>query len=361
MEESLKRDFSRMHKNGQTTYRREKVVRSMRKIFFTYACLLTLCAAIGGFVIAPPAMAEETVIRENLYATVLFPGKAAVVAGERGGIYRSADAGSSWQVVAKVPAAVLNMSVVDGSSAWGCGESGLLVHTTDGGKNWQQKTSGVKTRLFAIDFYSAQNGVAVGEFGKVLLTGDGGNTWRDVSIQEDITFYGVAFSGPGQICVFAEMGRIFRTTDSGRTWSEVTPPMAVSWFAVSRNKSTICAAGLDGVIICSADRGLNWKESVRSDPDKRSIYGLTLIGQDGVAVGESGKVLLSHDGGKTWASSSTQVKAFHLTSVAGVKQEGSSSAAQFLISGTRGMCVTPADVHDDIKAQPCKLTGKVRS
>jgi photosystem II stability/assembly factor-like uncharacterized protein len=58
------------------------------------------------------------------------------------------------------------------------------------------------------------------------------------------------------------------------------------------------AAGLDGIIIYSQDRGKIWLPS--KVPSKKSIYGITVHRNMGWAVGDEGTVLLSTDGGKSW-------------------------------------------------------------
>jgi photosystem II stability/assembly factor-like uncharacterized protein len=186
----------------------------------------------------------------------------------------------------------------------------LLVRTTDGGRSWADitpaaarpmlSTNYANQVLDAVDADRAYLAVTFSarEYGpattRVFATGDGGRTWSE-SAPVKATGYasGLSFTDPSHGWLLwdegAAMGRnpvrVYRTTDGGAHWSMTaqSPPInsdSGAGIPVPCDKT--------GIAFPSASAG--WLTSE-------------------CAVGLSGELLASHDGGDTWAPQPLPVSA----------------------------------------------------
>ncbi len=258
---------------------------------------------INAYADEPKQVFGREQIRENIYASAILSDKEFLVIGDRGKIFRSVDGGKSWRAISSGTAqALFSVSFPDAKNGWISGKSGLILHTTDGGITWSKQESGVKKNLLSISFADAIHGCAVGDWGNVIITKDGGTTWQDASLKDDVVLYGVCFADSQHGWIIGEFGRIFSTVDGGKTWRLVPSPMEEehSLFCLTINGESLYAAGIEGVILYSDNRGKSWQRA--KNESKSAIYGIKVQGLTGWAVGDVGTILHTKDGGKSWQS-----------------------------------------------------------
>ena len=96
-------------------------------------------------------------------------------------IARSIDNGTSWTYFPLDMEYVYNLDFPDDNTGYITGDVGMDSHfiykTTDGGENWTKSTT--PNHFIDIDFFDAQNGLAIGDGGKIYKTTDGANTWTE--------------------------------------------------------------------------------------------------------------------------------------------------------------------------------------
>ena len=121
-----------------------------------------------------------------------------------------------------------------------------------------------------------------------------------------------------RIIAVGERGNIVYSND-GKTWTQAQVPTRATLTSIAVNGERAWAAGHDGVILRSDDRGTSWKLQ-RSDPLDSSIpsfqrdprQGAPLLdvlfvdGERGYAVGSYNLMLETRDGGATWTRVSLQ-------------------------------------------------------
>ena len=206
-------------------------------------------------------------------------------------------------------------------AGWAVGDSGTILVTTSMGSTWSHQTSGTTENLLAVFFADSTHGWAVGEGGTILATTDGGTTWTaQTSITGTSRFcnpypncdylQGVAFNDDLHGIIVGTWGTILTTSDGGVTWtvvsgsppgSSVTPGSyslnAVAYTAAS--SSTAYAVGTSGTILETTDGGATW--SAQASGTTVLLTGVAFAGVDGFAVGAGGTILATTDGGSTWS------------------------------------------------------------
>ncbi|MFO0925916.1 MAG: YCF48-related protein [Gemmataceae bacterium] len=211
-------------------------------------------------------------------------------------------------------AAIRGVHFVDDREGWAVGDEGVIWHTIDGGKDWERQASGVRASLRSVHFHTPYNGVGWvagrqelpggGSTGVVLYTRDGGVEWRRILVHSLPGMHLIRFVD-GKTGYLAGDGSeqfpsgVFATTDSGRTWAPVPGPRSPSW----RGGDFSAEGGALGGAwnrLATVRRGQVFTVDMDS-LGGRMIGGLQLRGDDAVAVGQGGLVLLSKKSrGSSW-------------------------------------------------------------
>lgn len=286
-----------------------------------------------------------------------------------GHILRSEDAGKTW--VARLGSVVRPLLGADfGDALHGLvvGASGRIFATTDGGAGWRLQPSGVTENLNAASCATVTTCIAVGTRGinanTILHTSDGGASWRSGTSGIPGDLRGVWFSTPQKAyavgLAMSGSGVILASTDGGRTWSpqfvcSTSPCGAGNAQTVGALNSVSCsddntckAVGAGGTIVSTQDGGRGWRVETAASPagqrDLKSISclpsrkclvagsgGIVLLNQSsgwsvsedggshllGVAcsddsfcraVGASGTILSTRDGGQSWQKETTGLR-----------------------------------------------------
>ena len=276
-------------------------------------------------------MTEETQLQDITYSIAASPGFAddgVCFAARSSGLYLSDDGGAAWRSAydslgIEEPLATLAVVVspnFGSDRAVFAGAVGGILRSLDGGHTWyiaMLPTPPPVVSALVISPNHARDGVLLAGTvdDGVFRSADGGRNWSSWNFGlMDLKVFSMAispgFAGDETLYVGTETG-VFRSTNGGRAWREVSFPMdlaPVLSLALSPGyvKDGILFAGTEshGLLI-SEDRGSTWTQSgegVVTDavnsivvspefPDKPDV--LAMLGEE---------LLVSRDGGKSWAS-----------------------------------------------------------
>jgi len=236
-------------------------------------------------------------------------------------------------------AAIRAITFVDEREGWAVGDEGVIWHTIDGGTTWERQASGVRASLRSVYFPTPYNGIGWiagreerpggGSIGVVLFTRDGGVAWRRILVNSLPGLHLVKFVD-AQTGYLAGEGTdafpsgVFATTNGGRSWQPVPGARATCWRAGDFGQEGGALAGAWNRL-ATVRRG----QVHALDMDTlggRTLGGLQLRGDDAVAVGQGGLVLLSKKSrGSSWHYAELKlpravVEALDLHAVAGQGQ-----------------------------------------
>ncbi|WP_353674368.1 photosynthesis system II assembly factor Ycf48 [Synechocystis sp. LKSZ1] len=239
----------------------------------------------------------------------------------------------------------------DPQHGWLVGTKETIFETTDGGDTWQQRgidLAGEKASFTAVSF-SGQEGWITGKPSILLHTTDGGATWARIPLSEKLPGapYSIIALGPNTAEMITDLGAIYKTSNGGKTWKALVEgavgvartiersadgryvavsargnfystwePGQSEWTPHNRNSSRrlqkmgygqegqlwLLARG--GQLQFSNDPSTEvWSEVI--SPQAKSSWGLLDLGfrtpEEVWVAGGSGNLLVSTDGGLTWA------------------------------------------------------------
>lgn len=204
-------------------------------------------------------------------------------------ILRTSDGGESWQEAVtdvkpetdrdKTPA-IYRVTFCDEKKGWGVGRN-LIVHTTDGGAHWvTQRRSVDEENITGIGCVNSERAWAVGSRGLVLKTNDSGSTWTRQAIGTEDTLIQVRFFGQNGWIVGGTTGNsvLFRSSDGGESWQLQKPNVKAFLFDVFFVADHGWIAGESGTILETDDGGRTWLP--RQTPTKENLTSLFFLSPD---------------------------------------------------------------------------------
>lgn len=246
----------------------------------------------------PPV--KLAILGGDLHAlTVLEDGR--LIYGQHAGLQISTDGGQTWS------------DPTGGGDAMGVGSAGeriylaghdFFVRSDDGGASWQARGFGDLPGTDIHGFTVAANGWLYANLaGRGLYRStDGGTKWTFVT-SETLSAMSLqnATGNPPVLYANSFDRGLLRSTDGGKGWTSLTAKLegGLSAFAVQRSGNLMIGATADGKLMTSSDAGVTWQTS--RAPDSLALLAIsprdpTLV----YAVGGTGQVYRSRDGGATW-------------------------------------------------------------
>src|SRR5215813_3813870 len=174
--------------------------------------------------------------------------------GEGGSIYKSYDAGDTWEKLRSPTRRLLLGGIfVDDDRGWIVGAGATIIQTSDGGDTWYQSALPQvekSVRFTATSFIDNRKGWAVGSGGSVYNTVNGGRTWQRQDSTVPIDLFDVKFLDASEGWAVGAEGTIIHTTDGGVRWTNerrVTEhPLERVFFT---DKSHGWAVGFGGIVL----------------------------------------------------------------------------------------------------------------
>ena len=244
-----------------------------------------------------------------------------VAAGTRvGGVYRSFDAGQTWQFGDRADTAWTVRSLAahptDSSILYAGLETLFILPSLwisrDFGATWERLDQGLpttgQTQAILFDPASPERMVVLNSDAGPFRSDNGGSTWTAISdgLPEGDFFYDLAIdpSDGSRLYLTSSFG-VYRSVDGGDTWAVVSdglPSPSVLALAIDPATPTTVYASTSGGLARSRDGGDTWAPLGPGAPN-RNVFHLEVDPHDPRALyaGSSDGLFRSTDGGDTWS------------------------------------------------------------
>jgi photosystem II stability/assembly factor-like uncharacterized protein len=302
--------------------------------------------AAAGFqdVLDTPALMSPLAAK-GLLNGLAVAGNRVVAVGQRGHIVYSDDGGKSWQQ-AKVPVSsdLVAVCFPTPRQGWAVGHDGVVLHSADTGATWERQLDGNSAGRLMLEYYAAEvtqrslgtpdqaarlvdeakrfaaqgaenpfldvwfaderNGFVVGAFNLIFHTHDGGRTWTPwfERTENPKRLHLYALRGIGNdVYAVGEQGLVLKLDPTAGRFRALETPYKGSYFGVAGDAGAVVVFGLRGNAFRSENGGKDWQKIDTGVHD--GLTGAASFGARGlVVVSQSGQVLVSRDGGESFAA-----------------------------------------------------------
>lgn len=235
-----------------------------------------------------------------------------IATGGRGTVAHSQDGGNHWELLrgnewtSRLQALTTTR---DGRFMYAVGTGGLTIRSTDYGNRWT--TLQEDTHRYVVDLAGMPETdtlVAAGSDGLLIRSEDAGHTWHSVAtgLKTDISFQGLLRDPrTNTLLACGPMASLTRSADGGKSWQGMQPvPEAGDGYfkqiVADASGSTLLLVGSPGQVVRSADNGQTW-HATDADTSDQGVEQISPLGQGiFIATRSDGRVLRSNDDGQHW-------------------------------------------------------------
>jgi photosystem II stability/assembly factor-like uncharacterized protein len=250
--------------------------------------------------------------------------------GDRGAIWHSDDAGTTWRQQQSPASCTLNsICMLDARRGWAVGGQnqpcskatrGVVLRTDDGGDHWRPMPQPLIPLLVGVKFFDANHGIAFGQSAPyspsgVFSTHDGGNTWQSLPADDSGSWLAGDFLEPDAGALAGPAGKIATLL---RQKVVASPLAAASLRSVRAMRLAAPASGWavgDGsLVLTTSDLGHSWQTPPQSPLQRTGVSSSDSFDFQAVAIhgshiwiaGTPGtRIFHSPDGGNTWQANPT--------------------------------------------------------
>jgi photosystem II stability/assembly factor-like uncharacterized protein len=240
---------------------------------------------------------EGEIMKNFLFSIAIFCGMTSLVSAQ-------------WtQQESGVTSNLFGIRFTSATKGWVVGQNGTFMSTTDGGGTWTAVAGQWGSNLNKIFFADSTHGWIVGDYNVILETTDGGTSWQS---DNDLTgymadYYGICSPDSGrQNHVWISGGRSYTSLSvvgksvGNGTWSPQIMGFAGRLVRIFFLNDTLGWAVGDSGLVLSTKNGGTWWNQLPSG----TYTGLNDIAfydsLDGICVGDNGLIMNTTDGGSRW-------------------------------------------------------------
>jgi len=269
------------------------------------------------------------------------------VSGSWGAFAKTTDGGVTWQMGSTgTSIGFYTVWFTNALTGYLAGSSGSILKTTNGGTSWNQTILPDAIGIYNIEFSSISTGYAVGYYGIVFRTSDAGATWQKETLFEtkNEDLFSVSLKSDGVAIAAGLYGALYKRNNSAM-WFETNPKRfgaatSIAWVTAQKGFVTLSS----GYLLRTDNGGSTWTETTLIEGAYTSRvafadnnYGVVFTLSDtffftsngggnwvkrllptgsampnavhfptattGYAVGNSGSIVKTTDGGFTWSHS----------------------------------------------------------
>jgi photosystem II stability/assembly factor-like uncharacterized protein len=258
-----------------------------------------------------------------------------VVTSDTGCIYYTPDCGLTWTNQSFLtPRYFMDVFFINEQKGWIGTDQGFIYYTANGGGSWLIQYMGLTYYINRLLFIDDSCGWAAGAAAAIGRTINGGNDWEQIFLPypqfayDTVDINGISFVDrekgwicagrfpviwwPGDTWFRGGQGYIVKSINGGVNWQlllrdttydflDIKMFDTLNGFVVGGNDRTMSAT-----IMKTQNGGVSW-QNITIPSQAKYLRSLKFIGNQAWAVGHSGTILHSDNGGNNWALQTSPV------------------------------------------------------
>ncbi len=253
--------------------------------------------------------------QKEVYRAVVASHAGYLFAGDQWYVYRSSDAGATWENLGFTPVySVFGMAEDHNGYMFVCGADGI-ARSTDNGNTWMHSGFYYYVEEFAV---TPDNLIFAATDDGVIRSTDNGNSWQPIGPGFHATITALASNRQGDVFAGTYYSGVYRSTDKGVSWENISGIIPWSLIdAIEMDSSGSLYLGKDGVpgIFKSTDNGDSWMQS-----DSGYMSGMATcfsVSRDGhvFAGSDDGGVYCTENSRESWIHTSSGLDMSHVVSL----------------------------------------------
>lgn len=178
-------------------------------------------------------------------------------------VYSTSNKGVSWTASLNNGPNLNDIFFQSTSIGWVCGNSGSIKKTTNGGTAWTSNNFGADNYNSIYFFANSSTGFISGSNGKIIKTTNSGTTWISQTTNTSKSLNCITFSDSLIGYAVGDSGIVLKTTNGGTSWVTQSSHTILNLRSVEKmNASKIIASGDRGLIIYTLNGGTEWIQRV---------------------------------------------------------------------------------------------------
>jgi len=179
-----------------------------------------------------------------------------------------------------------------------------LLRSEDGGQTWSRVSEGARAtaHFLGLDVSEADPSVMYGVFEELQVSRDGGKTWvSHGSLPERTYDFAVSPSDPETLYAATDKG-LMRSGDGGESWTPAHTLLRPSSMVHTISDGTVYAFIAGVGLVRTKEPTVNWK-TLSNEFGHRVLLRLAVDPRDAnrlFAVADTGGLVMSQDGGRSW-------------------------------------------------------------
>jgi len=214
-------------------------------------------------------------------------------------IFRTADAGTTFQTVLQLNGAGLKNFKKMNGKYYAVGAGGLIIESVDGFV-WNTLHQGnYSGNLSDVTFIDNTYGIAVGTKGFVKKTTNGGVSWQVESLHPHKDLKGISYFNSDNILIAGSDSLLLKSTDTCQTWTSTATGFNMqNAYGITMTSSLTGFTYGNLYLLKTNDGGATWSQT-GTYGNVYSCYGVNI---DTVFFGMLGEFGFTLDGGSTYAT-----------------------------------------------------------
>jgi photosystem II stability/assembly factor-like uncharacterized protein len=222
-----------------------------------------------------------------------------------GGIYRSDDDGINWTRITESNTFTYVRTLLSTGNYLLAGTQAKgLYRSSDDGSTWQLSQNGLTSNPFVWSAQKDGNKIWLGIEGGVIFSTDDGSSWTmpaNTNFNADYQQFAYDIAITGNTIIAITNDTTLRSTDGGGSWKPVIGngmPKTSFHYSVSYHNGIFYFSSLDGVVT-SSDNGLHW--SYHTDGLRAAVIMALGTFQGKIFAATANRIHVSSDQGATWS------------------------------------------------------------